>query len=159
MQENHSRPWRARLSMTCLMFRYDGTEAELLLVSKSHLAIRGIMPGDRCNVLGVGFCEAKCPAKILICWVTLAFEELLEGSIAYAQVLSQSLVGSRHAVALLCPSSIDFLLAWLGLMRLGRRVLLIAYVLPQEILIEVNGRLQASMPAFGNCPFMQILCC
>jgi acyl-CoA synthetase (AMP-forming)/AMP-acid ligase II len=67
----------------------------------------------------------------LIC--ALAFEDLLQGSIAIGQVLSKSLQANTSptkTVALLCPSSIDFLFAWLGLMRLGHSVLLIAYVSP-----------------------------
>ena len=64
---------------------------------------------------------------------SLAFEDLRQGSITIGQALSKSLHAdtlSGKTVALLCPSSIDFLFAWLGLMRLGCSVLLVAYVPP-----------------------------
>ena len=63
-----------------------------------------------------------------------AFDDLRRGSIAMGQALSVSLRRSRRTVALLCPSSIDFLFAWLGLMRMGHSVLLIAYV-PQCVFV------------------------
>jgi len=58
--------------------------------------------------------------------------------IAYAQLRNGSILGEdeKHAlrelagatstIALLCPSSIDFLFTWLRLMRAGYSVLLIA---------------------------------
>ena len=62
-----------------------------------------------------------------------AFEDLHRGSIMFADLLKghllklQSIKGDTQCtVALLCPSSPLFLFAWLGLMRLGLTVLLIA---------------------------------
>lgn len=75
--------------------------------------------------------SSRLRIRDLIC--PLAFEDLRQGSIAIGQVLSKSLranTSPTKTVALLCPSSIDFLFAWLGLMRLGHSVLLIAYVPP-----------------------------
>ena len=37
-------------------------------------------------------------------------------------------VQANQTLAFLCPSSVDFLFAWLALMRLGYSVLLLAYV-------------------------------
>lgn len=55
-------------------------------------------------------------------------------SIAIVESISQynsdPTVPAGTTVALLCPSSVDFLFAWLGLMRLGYAVLMIAWVHP-----------------------------
>ncbi len=68
-------------------------------------------------------------------YVTSAFQDLRQSSISLGHRLLQHgplsappLVGTHRTVALLCSSSIDFLFAWLALMRLGYSVLLIAYV-------------------------------
>lgn len=62
----------------------------------------------------------------------LAFQGLAECSMTSSKVLELSLkpgygTSSLWTVALLCPSSVEFLFTWLGLMRLGYAVLLIAY--------------------------------
>ena len=63
-----------------------------------------------------------------------AFHDLYHGSLAFAGLLRDALAEeSQHTdsspertIALLCPSSPVFLFAWLGLMKLGYAVLLIA---------------------------------
>lgn len=63
-----------------------------------------------------------------------AFGDLYLGSLAAAQEL-RNLVPTgdgqspKKCVALVCASSIDFLFVWLGLMRAGSAVLLIAWVM------------------------------
>lgn len=66
-----------------------------------------------------------------------AFDQLRIRSLQTAYDLSNSIkISCKNSgqesmgttVALLCPSSVDFLFIWLGLMRLGYSVLLIAYV-------------------------------
>ncbi|KAL9120345.1 MAG: hypothetical protein Q9187_003101 [Circinaria calcarea] len=67
-------------------------------------------------------------------FTVLTFRDLCSGSASYARLLRNVLAGegkttdsnAKRTVALLCPSSPVFLLAWLGLMRLGYAVLLIA---------------------------------
>ena len=65
-----------------------------------------------------------------------AYGDLYRGSITFAELLrgdrkDEVDVGrTNQTVALLCPSSPLFLFAWLGLMRLGFSVLLIAWVCP-----------------------------
>ena len=61
-----------------------------------------------------------------------AFSDLFRGSSIFAELLKGD-IGELHTegdrqqtIALLCPSSPLFLFAWLGLMRLGYSVLLIA---------------------------------
>ncbi|KAF2170519.1 hypothetical protein M409DRAFT_19339 [Zasmidium cellare ATCC 36951] len=57
----------------------------------------------------------------------LTFKEVLQGACCYAERLSTLLdVQDKETVALLCPSSPNFLFTWLGAMRLGHPVLLIA---------------------------------
>ncbi|CZR69636.1 related to nonribosomal peptide synthetase MxcG [Phialocephala subalpina] len=61
----------------------------------------------------------------------LTFEDLRNCSVAAASELTQTIRsrdtdGSTKCVALLCASSLDFLLTWLGLMRAGIAVLLLA---------------------------------
>jgi acyl-coenzyme A synthetase/AMP-(fatty) acid ligase len=56
----------------------------------------------------------------------LNFGDVHRGSDVLAQRLSGSLSTSGNTVALLCHSSPEFLFTWLGLMRLGLSVLLIA---------------------------------
>jgi thioester reductase-like protein/acyl-coenzyme A synthetase/AMP-(fatty) acid ligase len=57
----------------------------------------------------------------------LAFKDVRNGVRAVARLLHQSLTQrERRTVALLAGSSFDFLFTWLGLMYLGRSVLLIA---------------------------------
>lgn len=70
---------------------------------------------------------------LLVCTYSFAaFDDLFRGSLAAAKVLKKYLANSgdgesrKQCVALLCASSIDFLFAWLGLMRAGFSVLLIA---------------------------------
>lgn len=46
---------------------------------------------------------------------------------------SNPIVPPGTTVALLCPSSVDFLFTWLGLMRLGYAVLMIAWVHPSVV--------------------------
>lgn len=70
------------------------------------------------------------------------YSDLRRQSLSTAEALSIAIVeGTSHhnggstvpagtTVALLCPSSVDFLFAWLGLMRLGYAVLMIAWVHP-----------------------------
>lgn len=73
-------------------------------------------------------------AKTNLC---TAFKKLHQYSLASADILGrliQSSTGGETAragvqtVALLCPSSIEFLFSWLGLMQLGYSVLLVASV-------------------------------
>jgi acyl-CoA synthetase (AMP-forming)/AMP-acid ligase II len=56
----------------------------------------------------------------------LTFGDVHQGTNVFAQRLSSALRTSENTVALLCHSSPEFLFTWLGLMRLGRSVLLIA---------------------------------
>lgn len=58
----------------------------------------------------------------------LTFADIDRGSNAFASRLSTALEASRKSetIALLCHSSPEFLFTWLGLMRLGHSVLLIA---------------------------------
>jgi acyl-coenzyme A synthetase/AMP-(fatty) acid ligase len=56
----------------------------------------------------------------------LSFGEVHQGSNIFAQRLSSTLGPAGGTVALLCHSSPEFLFTWLGLMRLGHSVLLIA---------------------------------
>ena len=56
----------------------------------------------------------------------LTFGDIHRGTNVFAQRLSNALTTSRKSIALLCHSSPAFLFTWLGLMRLGRSVLLIA---------------------------------
>ncbi|KAK4496873.1 hypothetical protein PRZ48_011322 [Zasmidium cellare] len=79
------------------------------------------------NLPAVGFyTPSKDPSQP---WKTqvLTFKEVFQGTCAYAEKLSGVLdVQDKQTVALLCPSSPNFLLTWLGAMRLGHPVLLIA---------------------------------
>ena len=66
-----------------------------------------------------------------------AYRDLHRGSVMFAERLRGDLEDKiddfredNSTVALLCPSSPLFLFAWLGLMRLGLSVLLIAWVCP-----------------------------
>jgi acyl-coenzyme A synthetase/AMP-(fatty) acid ligase len=56
----------------------------------------------------------------------LTFDDVHHGTKVFAQRLSNTLGDSGQTVALLCHSSPEFLFTWLGLIRLGRSVLLIA---------------------------------
>ena len=59
----------------------------------------------------------------------LTFEDVWRGTNIVAELLSQKLVStlpSGQTVALLCPTSVDFLFVWLALIRLGHPVLLVA---------------------------------
>ncbi|KAE9375906.1 acetyl-CoA synthetase-like protein [Stipitochalara longipes BDJ] len=61
----------------------------------------------------------------------LSFRDLRRGSVGVVNslkelVVEDDLAGRQPCVALICPSSEDFLFAWLGLMRAGFAVLLIA---------------------------------
>ncbi|KAH7077084.1 male sterility protein-domain-containing protein [Paraphoma chrysanthemicola] len=56
----------------------------------------------------------------------LTFDDVYRGTNVFAQRLSSTLGALGQTVALLCHSSPEFLFTWLGLMRLGRSVLLIA---------------------------------
>lgn len=60
----------------------------------------------------------------------LSFQDLVNESKLIAEEFKRIVVPPRtkswECVALLCPSSLDFLLAWLGLMRAGFSVLLVA---------------------------------
>ena len=67
----------------------------------------------------------------------LAYGDLHRGSVMFAELLRGDLKntiddsrGKNSTIALLCPSSPLFLFAWLGLIRLGLSVLLIAWVCP-----------------------------
>ena len=65
--------------------------------------------------------------------IPLAFADLRQRSIEKALYIHANITAEGKATrnaALLCSSSEDFLLAWLGLMRLGFPVLLIAYDTP-----------------------------
>ena len=61
---------------------------------------------------------------------TYTFSQILAGSVNTAKQLledsGETLSGNRSTVGLLCPSTAEFLFTWLGLMRLGHAVLLIA---------------------------------
>ena len=72
---------------------------------------------------------------------TPAFHELAECSKTSAHILNLSLKSGDwtkigRTVALLCPSSLEFLFTWLGLIRLGYAVLLIAYV-PRALIVRL----------------------
>lgn len=73
-------------------------------------------------------------------WQTqvLTFEEVLQGVCVFAEKLSQNIeVSEKQTVALLCPSSANFLFTWLGLMRLGHPVLLIAPQCSSNAIVEL----------------------
>lgn len=81
----------------------------------------------------------------------LAFEALQQGSKFAAQQLQQLLSQesdgpNSRTVALLCPSSVDFLFTWLGLMYAGYSVLLIAYVL---LLSQIGRGVDANSQVAG----------
>lgn len=76
----------------------------------------------------VGFCHPAGP-DVSEQWghTVLSFAEVLQGSYATAQIISERIsIPERETVALLCPSTVEFLFTWLALMRLGHPVLLIA---------------------------------
>ncbi|EME81979.1 uncharacterized protein MYCFIDRAFT_29743 [Pseudocercospora fijiensis CIRAD86] len=55
------------------------------------------------------------------------FQDVLSRSVGTANALAGILeVDGRKVVALLCPSTVEFLFTWLGLIRLGHSVLLVA---------------------------------
>jgi acyl-CoA synthetase (AMP-forming)/AMP-acid ligase II len=62
------------------------------------------------------------------------FSQLDESSLHASQIVSKCLSidhrqsgnGTERVAALLCPSNVDFLFTWLGLMRLGYTVLFLA---------------------------------
>ncbi|KIW13574.1 hypothetical protein PV08_08763 [Exophiala spinifera] len=57
----------------------------------------------------------------------LSFEEVQRGSVVVADALSTKLrSGSKQTIALLCPSSPEFLFTWLAIIRWGHAALLIA---------------------------------
>lgn len=78
----------------------------------------------------VGFYTPSCEGTGEWNYRVLTFSDVLRHVGATAKAISTSLhvVGEREraTVALLCPSTEDFLLTWLGLIRLGHPVLLIA---------------------------------
>ncbi|KAL8839469.1 MAG: hypothetical protein Q9176_004465 [Flavoplaca citrina] len=70
-------------------------------------------------------------------YVVFTFHRLAECSVTGSQLLELFLkpedgTESLRTVALLCPSSLEFLFTWLGLMRLGYAVLLIAQTTPRS---------------------------
>ncbi|EKG14906.1 AMP-dependent synthetase/ligase [Macrophomina phaseolina MS6] len=77
----------------------------------------------------VGFFEPSKDRKSPWKRHVLDFSSLRKGSLSAANLLSRKFgekLRQRQTVGLLCPSSPTFLFAWLGLMRLGHAVLLIA---------------------------------
>ncbi|KAF2832024.1 acetyl-CoA synthetase-like protein [Ophiobolus disseminans] len=56
----------------------------------------------------------------------VTFGDVCQGTNIFAQRLSDGIIMTGKTVALLCHSSPEFLFTWLGLMKLGRSVLLIA---------------------------------
>lgn len=74
----------------------------------------------------------------------IAFKDLQQYSIADARDIGQLLHENEtpstqdKTIALLCPSSVDFLFGWLALMRLGYSVLLIAYVESSTVWAECS---------------------
>lgn len=106
------------------------------------------------------------------------YSDLRRKSLSTAKALSISIVESlsQHnsdptvragtTVALLCPSSVDFLFTWLGLMRLGYAVLMIAWVHPGSCRRTVGCLLtlpveiiQPTMQAIGHFSSLQNLQC
>lgn len=59
---------------------------------------------------------------------SLAFQDLQQGSwmSEYEIAILRNQLGSFRTIALLCPSSVDFLFSWLRLLRAGYSVLIIA---------------------------------
>lgn len=77
----------------------------------------------------------------------LSFSDVHRGSLAVADILSRSSKqGLFHSktVALLCPSSADFLFTWLALMRLGHSVLLIATQLQPSAIAQLCTQCEVS---------------
>lgn len=106
-------------------------------------------------------------AFIAIGWVApanqrLAYRDLQQISSVVArelhQLLSRESDGpTSRTVALLCPSSVDFLFTWLGLMCAGYAVLLIAYVPLSSGKgrgVDANARPQAAMSTIRYCSSM-----
>ncbi|KAH3916116.1 hypothetical protein HBI56_037760 [Parastagonospora nodorum] len=73
----------------------------------------------------VGF---SIPQRDGVAWTynVLTFGDVQQGTEVFASRLKSGLSSSENTVALLCHSSPEFLFTWLGLMKLGRSVLLIA---------------------------------
>ncbi|KAI1850510.1 hypothetical protein JX265_013402 [Neoarthrinium moseri] len=73
------------------------------------------------------FVDADTQAETLHQPSLLSFRELSEFSVKAAAILEQAAPpSSSETIGLLCSSSLDFLLTWLGLMRLGHTVFLLA---------------------------------
>lgn len=77
----------------------------------------------------VGFFKSRTTDSQIWDYHVLSFEGVHEGVQVTAELLAESLAGDvppGSTVALLCPSSADFLFTWLALMHLGYAVLLLA---------------------------------
>ncbi len=101
---------------------------------------------DSCRQWGqklISPCEMASPSRQYVLRITTGFGDLHRGSIVISGHLSRLICPQSpsnidsprpeslpRAVALLCPSSADFLFVWLGLMRKGHSVLLLACVCP-----------------------------
>lgn len=73
-------------------------------------------------------------------WKTtvLTFKQVFQGVCVFAEKLSSSLdIPAKQTVALLCPSSANFLFTWLGAMRAGHPVLLIAPQCSPNAIVEL----------------------
>ena len=82
---------------------------------------------DYPDLPAVGFCQPGSNASGPWSYEVLSFAQVLKGSCGAAEFLYEHTnIPERSTVALLCPSTITFLITWLALMRLGHPVLLIA---------------------------------
>ena len=97
--------------------------------------------------------------------VPTAFADLRQKSIDKAWLIHANIKDESNApknAALLCSSSEDFLFAWLGLMRLGYSVLLIAYDNRHGgdlLKLIQTARVQSTMPASCNrTPLYRVQC-
>jgi len=79
------------------------------------------------NLPAVGFYAPSKNSNSFWNHQILTFEQIGQGSKVVANILANKVrVSPKQTVALVCPSSADFLFSWLALMRLGHPVLLIA---------------------------------
>lgn len=77
------------------------------------------------------YVEGGCPDRVMQVLMGAAYVELLDRSTAVAARLIDSGIPfndtqEEKIVSLLCPTGLDFLLAWIALMRMGYGVVFVA---------------------------------
>lgn len=88
------------------------------------------------DALAVGVAELLAGGSSIEADAKLTFAELNDMSVCASMLLADHVKARKKSdsdvgdsvVALLCPSNLEFVLAWLGLMRLGYTALFLAYV-------------------------------